>query len=89
MTFVTEVTPVVEIVKFTEELPEGIVMEVGTLATVGILLARLTIAPPVLAGPVSVTVPCAEAPPVSDVGLTLIAFKAGVTVREVVSVPPL
>ena len=89
MTFVTEVTLVVPIAKFTEELPEGIVMEVGTLATAGLLLARLTIAPPALAGPASVTVPCAEAPPVSDVGLTLIAFKAGVTVREVVSVPPL
>src|SRR5437879_13448751 len=62
----------------------GTVTLAGTLATPGLLLDRLTTAPPLGAGPLSVTVPVEELPPVTLVGLRLSDESVGglgVTVR--------
>src|SRR5437899_4794575 len=70
----------------------GTVTLAGTLATPGLLLDRLTTAPPLGAGPLSVTVPVEELPPVTLVGLRLSDESvggAGVTVSEADRVGPL
>lgn len=51
--------------------PSGIVIEPGTLATVGSLLDKEMTAPPLGAGPPNVTVPVDELPPLTLAGLTL------------------
>jgi hypothetical protein len=51
--------------------PVGTVMVSGTVATLVSLLARETMAPPLGAGALSVTVPVEESPPVTLDGLTL------------------
>ena len=68
----------------------------GTLATVVLLLDRVTCAPPAGAGPLSVTVPVEDCPPPTTlVGLRLSDERvgggggAGVTVREADLVAPL
>ena len=71
----------------------GTVTLAGTLATPGLLLDRLTTAPPLGAGPLSVTVPVEELPPVTLVGLRLSDESVGalaVTVKllALVAVPP-
>jgi len=70
----------------------GTVTLAGTLATPGLLLDRLTTAPPLGAGALSVTVPVEELPPVTLVGLRLSDESvggAGVTVSEADRVVPL
>ncbi|SRR5437867_1716007 len=49
----------------------GTVTLAGTVATLVLLLERATTAPPLGAGPLSVTVPVEELPPVTLVGLRL------------------
>src|SRR5947199_9117574 len=63
----------------------GTVTLAGTVATLVLLLERATTAPPLGAGPLSVTVPVEELPPVTLVGLRLSDESvggAGVTVSE-------
>ena len=66
----------------------------GTLATVVLLLESVTCAPPAGAGPLSVTVPVDEFPPVTLVGLSVneesvgAGGGAGVTVSVVDLVAP-
>jgi hypothetical protein len=55
-------------VKVPEVLPAGTVMEAGTVAAAVLLLCKETVAPPVGAGPVRVTVPVELAPPDTEVG---------------------
>ena len=50
------------------ELPAATVMLAGTVATAVLLLDSVTTEPPDGAGPLSVTVPCDEVPPVTVVG---------------------
>src|SRR2546430_16976565 len=69
----------------------GTVTLAGTLATPGLLLDRLTTAPPLGAGPLSVTVPVEELPPVTLVGLRLSDESVGapaVTVKQPARVAP-
>jgi hypothetical protein len=54
--------------KVPEVRPAAIVMEAGTI-TVASELVSLTITPPFTAGPVKVTVPTEELPPVIELGL--------------------
>jgi len=49
----------------------------GTVAAAVLLLVSVTTAPPLGAGPFSVTVPVEEVPPVTDVGLKLTELGAG------------
>jgi hypothetical protein len=61
----------------------------GTCAAEVLLLERLTTAPPTGAGPFRVTVPVEEFPPITEVGLTLMALRVGaVTVKLAVFVAP-
>lgn len=84
-------TPDVVTVNVVEVLPADTVTEVGTVATAVLLLCKETEAPPVGAGPVSVTVPVEGLPPIKLVGLRLrdvTLTGAGATVRVVVWVEP-
>src|SRR2546422_11105360 len=63
------VTDVVEIVKAALVAPAATVTLAGTVAA-ALLLESVTPNPPAGAAAVSVTVPCAETPPVTLVGLT-------------------
>jgi hypothetical protein len=59
----------------------------GTLAAPVLLLDRLTTAPPAGAGPLSVTVPVEEVPPITKVGLRVTVLNvAAVTVNVTVFV---
>jgi hypothetical protein len=59
----------------------------GTWAAAVLLLLSVTTAPPAGAGPLSVTVPVDEVPPVTDVGFMLTEpTPGGVTVKVVFSV---
>ena len=61
----------------------------GTCAAAGLLLARATTAPPVAAGPLSVTVPVVEFPPFTDAGFRLREVTTGaVTVKLAFRVVP-
>ena len=91
MTAVDEPTGVVLTVKVAVAAPLGTVALAETLATPGLSLDRDTSAPPLGAGPLSVTVPVEELPPVTLVGLTLSEASVGaggVTVSEAVCVAP-
>jgi hypothetical protein len=74
--------------------PAAIVTLDGTLATTVLLLESATCAPPAGAGPLSVTVPVEEFPPVTLVGLNVSEASvgaggaAGVTVSEADLVAP-
>jgi len=57
--------------------PAATVTVAGTVAAAVLLLLRVTTAPPVGAGPFSVTVPVDELPPVTDVGFKLTELGAG------------
>jgi hypothetical protein len=73
--------------------PAGTVTLEGTAATEVLLLLRVTVAPPVGAGPLSVTVPVELFPPLTEVGLSVseesVTAAVGVTVRDAVLVAPL
>jgi len=68
---VEAVTDVVVMVKVALVVPAATVTLAGTVATAVFALLRPTTAPPVGAAAVSVTVPCDELPPTTEVGLTL------------------
>src|SRR5437870_5964260 len=74
---VEEPTGVVFTVKVALVALPGTVTLAGTLATPGLLLDRLTTAPPLGAGALSVTVPVEELPPVTLDGLRLSAESVG------------
>src|SRR5438445_13506570 len=65
--------------------PVGTVMVSGTVATLVSLLARETMAPPLGAGALSVTVPVEESPPVTLDGLTLNAERDTLRVKKIYS----
>ena len=79
-TVITENVPVVE--------PAATVILDGTLVTMVLLVFSVILAPPIGAGPLSVTVPVADVPPLTLVGLTLsdesVAVAAGVIVSTAV-----
>jgi len=71
---VVEPTVVVLTVKFAEVALAGTVTELGTVAA-GLALDSVTTAPLAGAGPVRLTVPVADWPPVTLEGVTLNEFK--------------
>src|SRR5947209_10320106 len=90
VTTVEEPTGVVLTVKVAVVPPAGTVTLAGTVAAPVLLLDRLTTAPPLGAGALSVTVPVEELPPVTLDGLRLREESVGgVTVSEGVRVAPL
>lgn len=70
-------TGIVVTVKVVDMLPAGTVIEGGTVAAVVLLLCKVTIAPPVGATPLSVTVPVELFPPTTEVGLNDSADRVG------------
>ena len=84
-----DATADVVIVKVAVVAPAATVTLAGTLAAVVLLLVRMTAAPLDGAGPVKVTVPVDEVPPITDVGLSVTEVSAAaVTVRVAVFVAP-
>ena len=81
-------TDFVVIVKVPLLAPAAMLMEAGTVAEV-LLLDRVTLAPPVGAAAVRVTVPVAEVPPVTLAGLTVTAERAATAAGVMVTVPAL
>ena len=66
----------------------GTVTFAGTLAAPGLLLNKLTTAPLAGAGPVKITVPVDEVPPITEVGFSVTELdEGGVTVKFAVLVP--
>jgi hypothetical protein len=95
VTFVGAVTMLVFAVKDALVFPNGMVTLAGTAATPGLLLERETRAPPLGAGPLSVTAPEEEDPPTTGLGLKESEVRVGppaggwgVTVSEAVCVTP-
>ena len=94
MTVVDVPTALVLTVNVALVAPAAIVTLEGTLAAVVLLLERATCAPPAGAGPLSVTVPVDELPPITAVGFNVNEVSvgaggaAGVTVREADRVAP-
>ena len=89
-TTVAVATGCVVIVKFAEVAPDEMATETGGAATVEFVLDSATTAPVEGAGPLSVTVPMLEAPPVTEFGNTVIDCKAtGVPMKftPVIGVP--
>ena len=79
VTWVELATALVVMVKAALVLPAGIttVPLTGTCAAAVLLLERLTVAPPLGAGPVRVAVPVEEVPPATELGFTLTDCKVG------------
>jgi hypothetical protein len=86
VTGVEAVTARVVPVKVAVEAPAGMVTLAGTVATAVLALARETRAPPPGAGPLSVTLPVKEEPPLTLVWFSVseVRVGGGVTVREAV-----
>jgi hypothetical protein len=92
VTAVVEDTLPVVAVKVVVVAPAATVTDAGTWAAAVFELVRVTTAPPVGAGLSRVTVPVEEAPPMTEVGVTLTPLKAAtgaVTVRVAVRLTPL
>jgi hypothetical protein len=86
----TMVTVLEVTVKVAVVLPAGTTMEEGTVATVVLLLDNDTLAPPLGAGPESVTVAIDGLPPRTDVGFSETVDGVGLaTVKVPVLVAPL
>src|SRR6266566_1124309 len=91
---VEAVTAKVVTVKAALVTPAGMVTLAGTVATVASLLERETMAPPVGAGPLSVTLPMEGDPPLTLVGFSVSEVRVGpdggcgVTMSEAVLVTP-
>ena len=77
--------PMVNLTSWVSE-PAGMVTLAGTVATAGLSLERETMAPPVRADPLSVTLPVEGDPPLTLVGFSAseVRVGGGVTVREAV-----
>jgi len=92
MTVVDAVTVLVLTVNVALVAPAATVTLEGTVATDVLLLESATCAPPDGAGPLSVTVPVEEFPPVALVGLNVsevsVGGGAGFTISEAVLVTP-
>ena len=89
MTDALEPTAEVVIVNVALVAPAATVTLARTWAAVVLLLVRVTTAPPDGAGPVKVTVPVDEVPPITELGLRLTEVSAAaVTVRVAVFVTP-
>jgi hypothetical protein len=91
VTVVEKTTTDVFTVKVAVMAPAGTVTLAGTVATAVLLLERETTAPPLGAGPFSVTVPVEDpsGPPVTLAGLSVSEERiGGITVSEAVRVPP-
>src|SRR5258708_32754775 len=71
------VTDPVVMVKVALVVPAATVTLPGTVAAAGLLLLRVTTAPPASAALVSATVPSAVLPPATEVGLSAVADSAG------------
>jgi hypothetical protein len=83
------VTELVFTVKFAVVALAATVTLEGTVATLVLLLVSVTTAPPAGAGPLSVTVPVDEFPPVTELGLRVKELGTGAfTVRAAVFVVP-
>jgi hypothetical protein len=83
------VTGLLVTVKVAVVAPAGTVTVAGTVAAAVLLLERVTVAPPVGAGPVKVTVPVDDVPPITEVGLSVTELRvAAETVRVAVLVTP-
>ena len=78
VTVVDAATALVVTVKVALAFPAGIVTLSGTEAIAGVLLERETTAPPLGAGPLSVTVPVEAFAPVMLVGLSASEERVGV-----------
>jgi len=84
-----DATPLVVIVKVAPAEPSGIVTLAGTCAADGLLLCKVTTAPPEGEGPLKVSVPLELLPPTTALGLLVSEDKVGaLTVRVVVLVSP-
>jgi hypothetical protein len=84
-----DATAEVVIVKVAVVAPAATVTLAGTCAAAVLLLVRVTTAPPDEAGPVRVTVPVDDVPPITEVGLRVIEVSvAAVTVKVAVLVTP-
>jgi hypothetical protein len=91
VTWVEAVTARVVTVKAALVAPAGMVTLAGTVATTVLLLVRVTTAPPVRAGPLSMTLPVEEDPPLTLLGFNTSEVRVGgcaVTVSEAVLVTP-
>ena len=94
VTWVEAVTARVVTVKAALVAPAGMVTVAGTVATVVSLLERETRAPPLGAGPLSVTLPVEGDPPLTLVGFSVSEVRVGpdggcgVTMSEAVLVTP-
>jgi hypothetical protein len=83
VTGVEAVTASVVTVKAALLAPAGMVTLAGTVAAAVLLLERETTAPPVRAGPLSMTLPVEGDPPLTLVGFSasMVRVGGGVTVR--------
>ena len=89
VTAVVEATGLVVAVKVAVVAPASTVTVAGTWAAAVLLEVKLTTAPPVGAGPLSVTVPVEDTPPKTAAGFTLTELSAAtgaVTVSNTVAV---
>jgi hypothetical protein len=87
-TFVAAVTAVVVTVKVAEVDPAATVTLDGTCAVAGVALVKVTMAPPLAAAAVNVTVPVEDDPPVTLEGLSVTEDNIGVELDELPEPPP-